>query len=151
MKLSIFKSLFITTLLFLSGPFAYADESTDPVGQWRTIDDETGQAKSIIEMNVADGQLQAKIVELINPSEPNPVCKKCEGDKKDQPITGMVIMWDVTNTGNNKWSGGKILDPKKGKTYKVKLSLAKKGQELKVRGYIGSPILGRTQVWERVN
>jgi hypothetical protein len=79
----------------------------------------------------------------------NPVCDKCEGERHNQPVTGMTIMWGVKKDGDNEWSGGQILDPGKGKTYKVKLSLKDDGQKLDVRGYIGMPMLGRTQTWIR--
>ncbi|MGH1440105.1 MAG: DUF2147 domain-containing protein [Cellvibrionaceae bacterium] len=129
-----------------------AQDTSSPIGQWKTIDDETGKPKSIIEIYDNNGELEGKIIELLNPSKPNPLCDKCEGERKNQAITGMVIIWGVTaNEENTKWGGGKILDPKKGKIYKVKFSLKDNGGKLKVRGYIGAPLLGRTQVWERVS
>ncbi len=137
---------FIAQFLFTTITVAANDS---PTGKWRTIDDATGKAKSIIAISENDGVFSGIIESLLNPSEPNPLCKKCSGERADQPILGMTILWDVTSK-NDYWSGGKILDPKKGKTYKVKLSLIEDGMKLKVRGYIGTPVLGRTQVWERI-
>lgn len=143
-------TLLLTAIVFSTSLFSQSDLSS-PVGQWRTIDDETGKPKSIIEIVSLNGELQGNILELINPSEPNPVCDKCEGERANQAITGMNIIWGVAaEAKNGKWGGGQILDPKKGKIYKVRLSLQKSGRELKVRGYIGTPMLGRTQIWERV-
>jgi len=78
----------------------------------------------------------------------NPICDKCEGERHNKPVVGMVIMWGVKKDGDV-WDSGQILDPGKGKTYKVKLSLSDDGQKLDVRGYIGMPMLGRTQTWIR--
>lgn len=144
-----FLSLLIS--VFFVGNLAAEEDLSSPVGKWRTIDDETGKAKSIIELSLNNDELEGRVVELINPSKPDPVCGKCKGERKDKPITGMLIVWGVTeNESGGKWGGGYILDPKKGKQYKVKLSLKDKGRSLKVRGYIGAPMLGRTQIWQRV-
>lgn len=146
-----FSLLLMLVGMFFSGNI-FAQDVLSPIGQWKTIDDETGRPKSIIEIYNNNGGLEGKIVELLDPSKPNPICEKCEGERKDQAIKGMVIIWDVTaNEAQTKWGGGKILDPKKGKVYKVKFSLEDEGSKLKVRGYIGAPLLGRTQVWERVD
>lgn len=119
-----------------------------PVGRWQTIDDETGKPKSIVEIKEVNGELQGSVVELINPSKPNPTCEKCEGDRKDKPIQGMTILWGVKKDGNG-WGDGKILDPQKGKVYGAKLEPEAGGQKLKVRGYLGVAALGRTQEWVR--
>ena len=124
-------------------------DSQSPVGQWKTIDDKTGKEKSIIEIMSIDGILTGKIIKLLNPSKPNPVCEKCKGEKKDKPIEGMTILEGVSQKGKS-WKGGTILDPKNGKTYKVTMKLVEEGAKLKVRGYIGIPTLGRTQTWIRV-
>jgi uncharacterized protein (DUF2147 family) len=118
-------------------------------GDWKTIDDETGEAKSILTLWVEDNELQGKIVELLNPSEPNPVCDECKGKLKDKPIEGMTILWGLEND-DDKWSGGTILDPSNGKEYKAKVTLSDDGMSLDVRGFIGFALIGRTQVWERV-
>ena len=120
------------------------------LGYWKTIDDETGKPKSIVEIFKDNDIFKAKIVELINPDEPNPVCKECSGDKKDKPVAGLEIMWDMKETEKNaEWSDGKILDPKNGKTYKCRLRLKEDGQKLEVRGFIGFSLIGRSQMWLR--
>jgi len=96
-----------------------------------------------------DGKLEAKVLEVLQSEQgPHPVCKACDGERKDKPVEGMVIMWDVEKDGDV-WDGGRILDPKNGKTYKVKLTMMDGGQKLDVHGYIGFALLGRSQVWER--
>ncbi|PWK85232.1 DUF2147 domain-containing protein [Fulvimonas soli] len=134
--------------LFLSSMLAHA-ASDSPVGTWKTIDDATGKPKSIVQIYEQNGELQAKVLQVLQSDEgPHPVCKKCEGARKDQPVEGMVIMWGVKKDGDV-WDGGQILDPHNGKTYKVKLSLVDGGAKLDVHGYIGFALLGRSQVWER--
>ncbi|MGN6225300.1 DUF2147 domain-containing protein [Dyella sp. KULCS107] len=136
-----------TGLLLIAGS-AFAATDT-PVGTWKTIDDKTHQPKSIVEITDNNGELQAKVVKVLNSDEgPNPICKECDGARKNQPIEGMTIMWGVTKD-DDVWDGGKILDPKNGKEYKVKLTLTDGGQKLDVHGYIGFALLGRSQVWER--
>ena len=73
----------------------------------------------------------------------------CKGDKKDKPIEGMVIVWDLEQKSGTEWDGGKILDPKNGKEYKCLIEL-KDANTLKVRGFIGVSLFGRTQYWYRV-
>ncbi|HET6432584.1 DUF2147 domain-containing protein [Dyella sp.] len=136
-----------TGLLLIAGS-AFAATDT-PVGTWKTIDDKTHQPKSIVEITENNGELQAKVVKVLNSDEgPNPICKECDGERKNQPIEGMTIMWGVSKD-DDVWDGGKILDPKNGKEYKVKLTLMDGGQKLDVHGYIGFALLGRSQVWER--
>lgn len=120
----------------------------DIIGQWKSIDDETGKPKSIIEITEKNGIYSGKIIQLLNPEKPNPLCEKCKGERANQAIEGMTIVENVTKKKDS-WGGGIILDPKKGKTYKVKFILIENGSKLKVRGYVGIPTLGRTQVWER--
>ena len=128
-----------------------AGEATaSPVGRWRTIDDATGKPKSIVAIWEEDGKLYGKVEQLLDPKpdDPDPVCKKCEGELKDVRVLGMRIMWDLKKDGEQ-WSGGKILDPDNGKSYRCKLKLAEGGKKLQVRGFIGISLLGRTQTWTR--
>jgi len=120
------------------------------VGRWTTIDDETKKPKSVITIYEEGGKLFGKIEKLFRApdEEQNPLCDKCEGALKNQPITGMVILRDLKKDGDE-WSGGTILDPANGKTYKCKLAVEDGGKKLKVRGFIGIALLGRTQYWVR--
>lgn len=138
----------IPLLLAIASLFSMQSMANDSIaGQWTTIDDSTGQPKSIVAIQQDGNVFSGKIIKLINPSENNPLCSKCKGDKANQPILGLTILWDVKQQQNH--YKGSILDPKKGKTYKLKLTLIENGEKLKVRGYIGTPLLGRTQVWIR--
>ncbi len=133
-------------LFFLSTLICLSAQNT-VLGTWKAIDDRDGQPSSNIEIFEKEGKMCAKIIKLYD--QPDDVlCEKCSGDKKNQPVLGMEIMWDMKPKGKE-WSGGRILDPEDGNTYKCKISLNKDGS-LKLRGYIGIPMLGRTQIWHRV-
>lgn len=130
-------------------PVVHAANDT-PVGTWRTIDDDTGKAKSIVEISDAGGELQGKVVKVLQSDQgEHPICKDCEGERHNKPVEGMTIIWGMQRDGDE-WSGGQILDPNNGKTYKCKMSMLDGGQKLKVRGFIGFSLFGRSQVWERV-
>ncbi|MEF9942731.1 MAG: DUF2147 domain-containing protein, partial [Burkholderiaceae bacterium] len=75
-------------------------------------------------------------------------CDQCSGARKDQPVIGMTILWGLKNEGDE-WTGGEILDPKNGKTYKAKAKLVDGGKKLEVRGFLGISLFGRTQTWVR--
>lgn len=124
---------------------AFAAES--PVGYWTTIDDD-GKASSVIQIFPRGKKLFGKIVTLINPREKDPKCSACEGARKNQRIIGMEILRDFEQD-DDEWSGGYILDPREGKEYSCYLELLDGGKRLKVRGYIGIALLGRTQIWRR--
>lgn len=119
------------------------------VGQWKTIDDETNEPKSIVEIFEKDGKFYGKIVKLFRKAgeDPNPICDDCaeDDDRKDQPIIGMEILRDLTPKGD-KFSHGTILDPKNGKVYKAKAWV--EDGDLKLRGYIA--MFFRTQTWHKV-
>jgi uncharacterized protein (DUF2147 family) len=121
-----------------------------PVGRWKTIDDKTGKPKSIVEIYAYKDEFHGRIVELFRePGEdPDPICDLCPGDKKNQKTKGMTILWGMKAKGSG-WEGGSILDPKTGDVYSCYLELVNPNK-LKVRGYIGVSLLGRTQYWEKV-
>lgn len=123
--------------------------AADATGRWKTIDDETGKVKSIVEVSrAANGSLTGKVVELVNSARgPNPVCDKCSGANKNKPIKGLTILWNLKADGANEWSGGTILDPAKGKTYKSKATLQPGGNKLDVAGCVA--FFCRAQTWVR--
>ncbi|MBA4210280.1 MAG: DUF2147 domain-containing protein [Parvibaculum sp.] len=123
---------------------ASADASS-PIGKWRTFDPDTGAPKTVVEITEAGGSLTGTIVELLDNGETT--CPKCDGARKNQPLVGMVILWDLTPKGSG-WSGGTILRPANGKTANASIELADGGSKLDVTGSRG--IGSRTQTWERV-
>lgn len=141
---AIFSQLFYFGLLLIAAN-ALADNS--PVlGKWKTIDDETGKTKSVVEIYQQDGKVYGKILKLFRgPNEDsNPVCSQCEGERKNQKVIGMVIIEGLEKQKKS-WTNGTILDPQKGKVYRCEI-WPQDGQ-LKVRGYWG--FVFRTQTWQR--
>ncbi|WP_010182851.1 DUF2147 domain-containing protein [Aquimarina agarilytica] len=115
-------------------------------GQWETYDDKTGEKRSVVEIFKQNDQYFGKIIQK-EEGTPDDVCDQCEGDKKDQKILGMVIIEGLEKDGDA-YDGGTITDPESGNVYKCYLELVEKNK-LKVRGYIGFSLLGRTQYWLR--
>ena len=138
------KKLFLISLFF----FVQSHFSQSVLGKWKTIDDETGIEKSIVEVYEVKGKIYGKIIEIFEVKNRNRKCDLCNGDDKDKPILGMVIIRGLLKDGNE-YNGGKIIDPKNGKAYKCYIALEEK-DKLKIRGYVGFSLLGRTQYWVRV-
>jgi len=124
-------------------------QSQSVIGKWKTIDDATGEAKSIVEVFSKSGKIYAKVVDILDPATKNNLCKQCSGEDKNKAILGLIIIKGLSKDGSE-YNSGEILDPKNGKLYKCALTLESK-DKLKVRGYIGFSLLGRTQYWHRVN
>lgn len=137
-------ALFASMSAFAQTPSIY--------GTWKTIDDNSKEAKSLINIYEKDGKVFGKIEKLfLKPDEnQNPICDKCIGENKDAPILGMELLRSFDKDSETKWSEGTITDPKSGKVYSCKIELIENGTKLKVRGYVGISLLGRTQVWERM-
>lgn len=139
------KILLTFSLIALSVITAVAQDVT---GKWKTVDDETGKAKSIVEIYKQDGKIFGKVVEIIDPAKRDAVCIECPGNAKGKPILGLVILKDLKKDGSE-YSDGTIMDPTNGKVYKSYIEL-EDANKLKVRGYVGFSLLGRTQYWTRV-
>jgi uncharacterized protein (DUF2147 family) len=133
----------------LAAPLAWAD-TTSPAGLWKAIDDKSGKPSALIRISDNGGELQGKIEKLFRePNEDqNPKCVLCKDARKNQPIVGMTIVSGLKKDGDA-YTGGEILDPKDGKVYKSKAVLQDGGKKLDVRGYVGVPMFGRSQVWLR--
>jgi uncharacterized protein (DUF2147 family) len=142
-------TLTLATALSLWGTAAFAQSS--PTGLWRTIDDDGKTEKSLVRISDAGGTLTGKIEKIADPTRQDARCTDCEGGRKDQPVLGMTIIEGVrAGSSADLWDGGTILDPNNGKVYKVRMTLKDGGRTLDVRGYVGMPLLGRTQTWQRV-
>lgn len=137
--------IFLSVALFISTIF-YAQHSV--TGKWKTIDDETGKVVSVVEIYEHKGKIYGKIIEIMNPKDKNKTCVNCSGEDKNKPILGLTVIKGLSKEGSE-YTNGKILDPKHGKLYKSIIGLESR-DKLKVRGYIGVSIIGRTQYWERV-
>lgn len=139
------KHLFVFSLFLID----HSSFSQTVLGKWKTIDDESGEAKSIIEIFERGGKVYGRVVKLFRkPTEDqDPVCNECDEDdpRFKKKVIGMEILKDMEKDGDE-YEGGKILDPEDGKIYSCKLWL--EGNDLRLRGYLGP--FYRTQKWIRV-
>ena len=104
----------------LLGVFAlmvFVSQAQSPVGTWKTVDDATGEVKSNVNLYQENGKMYGKITALLRKNtDPNRICDKCTDWRKNQKVMQMMIVRDMTQSGDT-WKGGKILDPEKGKEY----------------------------------
>ncbi len=148
----ILRGLLLSCLMFATAFIASAQveiNGKSAVGRWKTVDDETGKPKSVVEIYLENGKYTGKIVELFRaPDEDqDPVCKKCEDHRQGQKVKGMIIIRNM-NKKSDKYADGDILDPKKGEIYDLTMWLENENT-LKVRGWWGW--VYRTQTWTRQN
>ncbi len=131
---------------------SFAAAQMTPVGKWHSFDDKTGELKSLVVINEANGVLSGHIEALLRKeADQKELCTECTDDRKDKPVLGMEIIRGAKKAeGKDLWEGGQILDPENGKDYHLRLTPIEGGQKLEVRGYIGLPLIGRTQTWVRV-
>jgi uncharacterized protein (DUF2147 family) len=142
------KTLLASLLLAAAAGSAMAQAT--PAGLWKTIDDETKAEKSLVRITDSGGVLTGKVKKILS-DQPDAKCVDCTDERRGQPVQGMTILRDIRQDASDKtlWGGGDILDPNNGKVYKVRLKPIDGGKKLEVRGYIGTPMLGRTQTWIR--
>lgn len=126
---------------------SFSGQAQDIFGQWKTIDDQTGEAKSIVEIYKRDGKVFGKIVSILNPEVKDALCLKCEGEDKNKPVLGFELIKNMTKEGRY-YKNGTIFDPEHGKKYKCRLMLTENPDILQVRGFIA--FLYASQYWQRV-
>lgn len=127
--------------------------AADPLhgSRWKTIDDQTKKPLSIVQFSeTSKGVLSAKIIDVLEGSE-GEQCTKCEGKFHNKPLEGLQIVSGLKSIEKNAYDGGKITDPKNGKTYSFSAKLSPDGKTLSGRGYIGVSALGRNQTWIRTH
>ena len=122
-------------------------QNQDVQGLWITEDDETGKKKSEVLIYKEGNTVYGKIINLLLPEDKGKLCLNCKGVNKNKPIEGLLILKDLI-LEEDTWEGGTILDPKSGKIYDCYISL-EDNNTLKVRGFLGFSLLGRTQIWKR--
>ena len=138
------KTTLALLILLLSVTGSVAQDRNTIFGKWKTIDDDTGEVKSIVEISKRNGKAYGTIKELFrDPDErQDPICVECTDHRKDQKVIGMEIITGMEKDGDE-WEDGEILDPENGKVYDCKIWVEE--GKLKVRGYIA--FLYRTQTW----
>jgi uncharacterized protein (DUF2147 family) len=126
--------------------------ANSPIGYWKTIDDKTGKARSIVKIFEVNGELHGRLEKLLDlPSGAKiPTCDKCPGDKKGKPVLGLEFLWGFKRDGAG-WGEGAVLDPEEGTVYKATLELLNGGKQLKLFGFVRVVFkIGRSQTWTRV-
>ena len=138
------KNILVVLMLFLNLPVGVSAQVT---GMWKVVDDNDGIEKSIVEISEVNGTYQGQVVKLL-PASKRTNCEKCEGQLKGRPLTGMILLWDLQKTANG-GKYGKVLDPSSGKIFSCSIELDGPDR-LKLRGYIGTPAVGKSSYWNRV-
>ena len=130
-------TLFFSVTLFAQNPL---------LGKWITVDDATGEQKSIVRIYQADnGKYYGTIIQLLEENGETAVCTECTGEDHNKPIVGLTIIRDM-QLKDNELRGGKVLDPDNGKFYYAKVYL--KDGKLILRGSLDKAgLLGRSQTW----
>jgi len=143
--------LVVAVLALLSACGAAAQQLSEKlqnaVGHWQTFDGD-GKPKGQVETYIVSGKLFGKVSQVSPEHADHVFCEKCSGDFKDQRILGMVNLRNFHPEGDD-WVGGTVVDPENGKEYKGKIWTVGK-DELHLRGFIGISLLGRTEVWRRI-
>ncbi len=139
------KCIVLNLLLMATlGVFAHS-----PAGQWVTISDKTEKKRAVVNIKVKGDELTGTIQRVFKAPGDTGYCQHCPKPFTGKKVVGLQFLWGLKKQGNLVWGGGKILDPKTGKIYRAKLTLDKSGAKAYVRGYIGIPLLGRSQLWIR--
>jgi uncharacterized protein (DUF2147 family) len=138
--------LFGCFLMLASFQVVAADLIT-PVGLWKSFDDQ-GKHTGYIRITEQQGRLRGVIERGTPDDKPDRRCTLCKDERKDQLMLGMEIIWNLQQDGAD-YAGGEILDPLSGNIYRAKLTVLDGGAKLKIRGYLGISLFGRTQIWLR--
>jgi len=149
------KNSLISLFVMIVSASVFAEQTKDisnVAGYWQTIDDKTQKPSAVIEVRPVKGLYQGKIAKIYveNNQKTTDICKHCEGDQQNKPMLGLIIIKDMQCT-TDMCSGGTILDPRDGSLYHATMKLIENGTQLKVRGYVGLPLFGKSVVWMRLS
>lgn len=136
-------------LAFFSAAAWGQQQTASPAGLWQTIDDRTGRERALVRVFESNGAYYGRIERIFDPAQANRICSKCPGDRREKPILGLDFMRGLRPDGEGRWSGGEILDPETGDTYRASMRLADNGDKLVVRGSVLGGLIGRSQTWIR--
>lgn len=145
-----FKQLVSAGFLTLLSSFSFAEDIT---GLWQSIDDKTGAPKGLVEIRQeSNGTYTGKIVKITPRAGyvPKEICVDCPAPYSNKPILGLDVVTGLKHSEGLNYTNGRILDPNSGKIYSMKAKLSANGKRLHLRGYVGVSVLGRSQIWLRV-
>ncbi len=147
MNVSLAIAAFIVGLFGAASTVAAASVADSPIGLWKTIDDKTRKPGATLRIYEREGMFFGRIEQILT-GDDRQVCTACVGDRKNRPFVGLEIIRNM-RPANGEYEGGDILDPRSGVNYRCKFRLSGDGSRMVVRGFIGIPLLGRSQTWER--
>jgi uncharacterized protein (DUF2147 family) len=118
-------------------------------GNWTIFSYENNMPRAIIKLSKVDGEIEGVIERFYYNSDDYEICAFCKGELKNKPIIGLRVLWGMEDDGGGYWSGGHVLDPQTGESYKCKMHLEANGKKLVVRAYRFIPWIGKTMNWVR--
>jgi uncharacterized protein (DUF2147 family) len=132
-------------LVLMPAILSLAADTPPPVGLWKNED-------ATFEIFESEGKLSAKISSIPEPRTTEGKEKtdihNPDPSKRQRPIVGLVFMSGFTRKSDTRWENGTVYDPKSGNTYSCVMEI-EGSEKIKLRGFIGIPLIGRTQVWTR--
>ena len=150
--MSLSSRILLVVVVVVAVPAAFlaarAGDLNSPAGLWTTIDDSTGKPRGMVRIYLQGGKYFGKLEKSFRPGAESRRCTKCTDERKDNPVIGLVIVRNMTRD-EDEFTGGDILDPDNGSVYRCRFKLEDGGNKLRVRGFIGISLFGRTQVWAR--
>lgn len=136
--------------LFAFSNIASSRVNNDIVGKWTVISHEDNRPRAVVKLfyNKKD-RLEGTILRVYHRAADHSHCVGCPGELENKLIDGIRFLWHMENNGGYYWSGGYILNPQTGKTYRCKMTMSDNGKSLSVRAYMGISLIGRTMTWIR--
>ena len=141
----------LLTAAVLATPVPALAQSAD--GYFVTMDDASGEPRGLVELRTnAEGELEGFLRgTFVAGEDMSRTCITCRDELLDQPLYGLRIVYGLEQKDERKWKSGRVVDPESGDTYKAKVEYSDDFDEVELRGYIGTPLLGRSQVWRRAS
>ncbi len=141
----------LIALSFAAPPRARATDPAlaSPAGLWAPINSDSGKPDGLIRIFESHGLYYGRIEPSSPTDDRRARCTQCTGSRHNQPIIGLVIMRHL-KPADGQYVGGDILNPNDGRVYRCSLRLIDGGRKLLMHGYIGIPLLGRSEVWVRM-